>query len=549
MPTAGVIAQMFQWSWTSIAQECTNFLGPAGYGYVQVSPPMEHIAGEQWWTDYQPVSYNLTSKHGTRDEFASMIQQCHDADVQIVVDAVFNHMTAQQNGTGIAGTKFTHYYYPGNYGYQNFHHCPPVNGSYAMDFNNRTSVQECELLGLADLATETEDVQSRLAAYGNDLLSLSVDGLRLDAAKHIPTGDIANILSRLNGTKRPYITQEITYNGAEAVRPSEYVQNGMFRYPLAFLQAFSNDSVGISSLRDMGSLGWVPSWDANIFVANHDTERSGTSLNFSSPANAYVLAHVLSLAHPYGRPTVLSSYAFDTTDDGAPMDGQGTCQVTSGANRWLCQHRWPAIAGMVGFRNNVQNASLTNWASPSPQQIAFGRDRTGYVAINNADTHWRTQFNTSLPDGHYCNVVDGVSQNGVSCTGSSYLRSSSFIVHNGAFTATLYPRTALAMHTGSLGSAPGASGNVSLTFDLSPPPIDDSLEFYVLGNVTELGSWNTSYAIELTEQSGGSWDTIVVLPAGTLIEYSYLRRVGNGSVSSWLHCLTTPLHTRRFSSS
>jgi hypothetical protein len=30
-----VIAQMFEWSWDSVAQECTNSIGPAGYGYVQ----------------------------------------------------------------------------------------------------------------------------------------------------------------------------------------------------------------------------------------------------------------------------------------------------------------------------------------------------------------------------------------------------------------------------------------------------------------------------------------------------------------------------------
>ena len=35
------------------------------------------------------------------------------------------------------------------------------------------------------LATETDYVRSRLAEYGNDLLSLDVDGLRLDAAKRL----------------------------------------------------------------------------------------------------------------------------------------------------------------------------------------------------------------------------------------------------------------------------------------------------------------------------------------------------------------------------
>ena len=30
-----VIIEMFEWTWDSIATECTQFIGPAGYGYVQ----------------------------------------------------------------------------------------------------------------------------------------------------------------------------------------------------------------------------------------------------------------------------------------------------------------------------------------------------------------------------------------------------------------------------------------------------------------------------------------------------------------------------------
>ena len=37
----------------------------------------------------------------------------------------------------------------------------------------------------ASLATETEYVREQLAGYTNDLLSLGVDGLRLDAAKRM----------------------------------------------------------------------------------------------------------------------------------------------------------------------------------------------------------------------------------------------------------------------------------------------------------------------------------------------------------------------------
>lgn len=51
-----VTAVMFEWNFASVARECTDRLGPAGYGYVQVSPPQEHLQGGQWWTSYQPVS-------------------------------------------------------------------------------------------------------------------------------------------------------------------------------------------------------------------------------------------------------------------------------------------------------------------------------------------------------------------------------------------------------------------------------------------------------------------------------------------------------------
>lgn len=75
-----VIAQMFEWNWDSLAQECTDFLGPAGYGYIQgellmillverrshadtVSPAHEHPQGPEWSSDYEVHSKSLV--HGT----------------------------------------------------------------------------------------------------------------------------------------------------------------------------------------------------------------------------------------------------------------------------------------------------------------------------------------------------------------------------------------------------------------------------------------------------------------------------------------------------
>lgn len=48
---------------------------------------------ETYRTDYQPVSYILTSKRGTQSEFASMVSTCAAAGVGVIVDAVTNHMS------------------------------------------------------------------------------------------------------------------------------------------------------------------------------------------------------------------------------------------------------------------------------------------------------------------------------------------------------------------------------------------------------------------------------------------------------------------------
>jgi 1,4-alpha-glucan branching enzyme len=50
-----------------------------------VSPPQEHLAGNQWWTAYQAVSYQLTSKRGNPTQFKNMVDTCHSAGVGVIV--------------------------------------------------------------------------------------------------------------------------------------------------------------------------------------------------------------------------------------------------------------------------------------------------------------------------------------------------------------------------------------------------------------------------------------------------------------------------------
>src|SRR6185295_8441300 len=98
------------------------------------------------------------------------------------------------------------------------------------NWNDRSEIQNCELLDLSDLATESEYVRGKEVGYLNHLLDIGVDGFRLDAAKHVPASDLATIISRLN---RPaYFYSESIQDGGP-VQSSEYEQFGdvlEFRY-------------------------------------------------------------------------------------------------------------------------------------------------------------------------------------------------------------------------------------------------------------------------------------------------------------------------------
>ncbi|KAJ7465268.1 glycoside hydrolase superfamily [Mycena latifolia] len=443
---SNTIVQLFEWPWDSVASECTSFLGSSGYGYAQVSPASEHITGDQWWTDYQPVSYILTSKRGTRDQFANMVSTCQTAGVGIIVDVVTNHMTAGE-GTGFAGSTYSKYNYPAvPYTESQFHYCAGAVAAGITDYDNITDVRFCELSGLSDLAQEQPAVQASIAAYLKDLVSLGVSGFRVDAAKHMEPADLATIFSSLDAS--PYFTQEVPTGGASA--PSQYVSNGdviEFGATQYVMSAFLGTSGSVSNLVTPVPMGTA--WDlidssvANYIMANQDTERGTTSLNSNSPNNVYTLSAIFMLGFNYGTPTVYSGYNFSNFDVGAPQDSAGnTNAVTCFADGFRCEHRWTAIANMNLFHNAVGSADLTNVFVGTSQQVAFGRGSTGFLVINNDASTWSETFTTSLPAGTYCDIIHDTDTDPTTCSGTTYDVSS-----DGTFMASVNAFDALALYS------------------------------------------------------------------------------------------------------
>ena len=148
-----------------------------------------------------------------------MVQTCHAAGVKIYVDAVVNHMAGgASTGTGSGGSTYCHYAYPAvPYGTDDFHHCGRNGNDDIVNYGDRWEVQNCELVDLSDLKTESSYVRGKLTAYLNDLVSLGVDGFRVDAAKHMPAADLAAILAPVTGD--PYVFSEVIEGGSRRADP------------------------------------------------------------------------------------------------------------------------------------------------------------------------------------------------------------------------------------------------------------------------------------------------------------------------------------------
>lgn len=433
-----VFVQLFEWTWTDIANECETFLGPAGYAAVQVSPPNEHIPGPQWWTRYQPVSYLLESRGGTREQFAEMVRRCGDAGVDIYADAVINHMAVVGSGTGIAGSEYSEYRYPVPYEFDDFHHCGRHGDDTIRNYQDLWEVRNCELSKLADLDTGSPVVQARIADYLNDLLSLGVAGFRIDAAKHMPESDIAAIVGQLD--TEAHIYQEVIDRGGEPIDAHDYLANGLvseFKYPLALLDAFAGRR--LAEISDLAARpGFLPADKAVVFVDNHDIQRghagAGEILNYKD-GTLYELANVFMLAWPYGNPMVMSSYRFEDGDQGPPDSRPVDPATGKCGDDWVCEHRRQSIAGMVGFRNATKGAAVANWQVLAESAIAFGREDKGFVIINIGDNPVDATLATGMSPGDYCNVVAG-------CNGQTV-----HIGDDGALRLTIPPMNAIAIHS------------------------------------------------------------------------------------------------------
>ena len=237
----GAIVEMFGWPHQDVLEEC-QLLGKAGYLGVKLSAVHEQLISFEsvngtlnpWHFMYQPVSYKLDGRGGTRQELERLIKVCRAEGVRIYVDVVLNHFTSLENGlqenlecsyennlkTSSApkarkSSFYTNKYtindkpgaaaaneFPGAaFGPDHFHCYDKYPNLHSdAEFDSESYLDELNnewFEDFTDLNTTQDYVRERQAAYLVEMLSMGITGFRINFAKYMSPDDLAEIFKKV----------------------------------------------------------------------------------------------------------------------------------------------------------------------------------------------------------------------------------------------------------------------------------------------------------------------------------------------------------------
>lgn len=149
-----------------------------GFTAIQTSPlqPIKepiHSNLDNAWAIYQPIDYFIGNDLGTEEDLKNLANKCHDNGLKLIVDVVLHHV-ANEKGNDIShlvSEKYRHFY----------------NDSFVdiRDYNSEYELTHRSLSGLPALDLQNETIIEAQFNYLKQLKAAGVDGVRIDAYKHL----------------------------------------------------------------------------------------------------------------------------------------------------------------------------------------------------------------------------------------------------------------------------------------------------------------------------------------------------------------------------
>ncbi len=303
----------------------TSYLEELGVGAVWMTPVARQVPGcgyhGYWQNPGEPNRAEVDSRFGTLSDLADLTSALHERDIHLVIDLVINHTG---NGADLISE------HP-----DWFHRASTCSSSGNSDW-------DCPLAGLPDFAQEKAAVSEYLIEGSLSWLARSgADGVRLDAAKHVPSYYLKDEWLPALKAEHPelYTIGEIFSNDPRTLEI--YLNTGftsIFNFPLQ--TAFVNTIAAGASVDQIAA---VLEWQGTMFgvekqldlvnmLDNHDLDRFASHCLLGRSVPLAAQRYQLALAALFTLP--------------------GVPQLT-----------WGGELGMLGGRDPDNRSDMPKWAS------------------------------------------------------------------------------------------------------------------------------------------------------------------------------------------
>jgi alpha-amylase len=337
----GVMLQGFYWdvpqsssgqTWWQVLGGKATELSTAGFTAVWLPPAYKGYVGTNdvgygVYDRYDLGEFNqkgaVATRYGTLAQLQGCISALHGKGIQVYEDMVMNHLMGgdiQENFTynGQNYSVYTGFAYAGrgttysNYQwhYYNFNGTQDSNGNWLQwnpwDFQPYANGQAYDNLLGCEIRYSDPNQATETINWGNWLTTkLSLDGYRVDAAKHIQTTFLNKWFDSVKGTR--FAVSEAWFGDLNDLNNYAAATGGrtsLFDVPLHYTFKAMSDGNGSWDMRGLQFAGFT---EANgplsvSFVDNHDTDQTGAL--YSPIANLKQLAYAYILTREKGYPCV-----------------------------------------------------------------------------------------------------------------------------------------------------------------------------------------------------------------------------------------------------
>lgn len=253
-----------------------DYIQDMGFDAIMISPIVKNIEervsyGEAYHGYWVQDMYSLNPHFGTHQDLLDLSQAVHDRGMVLMMDIVINNMAYPTNGGNPATD--VNYSSLNPFNDQGFYHsfCK------IYDWNDYPQSQYCwtgdDIVALPDLNTEDDRVQTILEMWIQQMISTySIDGLRLDAAKHITPGFLPGFQKAAN----TFMFGEVYERSVDIICNYQNDLRSITNYPIYFalLDAFTlGNTESLPNQVETMKNRCLSVTDLTIFSENHDIPR------------------------------------------------------------------------------------------------------------------------------------------------------------------------------------------------------------------------------------------------------------------------------------